>query len=154
MTVKLTPRGTKGQSMPGGPLKGLTLWIMRTGHRLGLTNRMDGMPVVLLTTRGARSGDLRSTPVMAFPEGEGAWLVVASMAGAARHPAWAVNMARHPQDVWIETEGRKVKVEPASLSGEERERAWDSIVKRSARFGGYQSTTDREIPVIRLRAAP
>src|SRR4030081_3217994 len=105
MSVELTPGGSRGQSMPGGPIRLLVLLAMRAFHRLGLTKRMDGLPVIMLTTRGARAGQLRSSPVMAFPRGDDTWLVVASAAGAARHPAWAVNMARNPQDVWIETDG-------------------------------------------------
>lgn len=127
--------------------------VMRLSHRLG-AKRMDGMPVILLTTRGARSGAPRTTPVMAFPEGDSAWLVVASAAGAARHPAWFINMARHPDDTWVEVGGRRTRVTPTSLAGEERERAWADITRKSARFSGYQEKTDREIPVVRLTAQP
>lgn len=133
-------------------MRWLVLRFMRLSHRLG-AKRMDGFPVVAITTRGARSGELRTTPVMAFPEGEDAWLVVGSQAGAARHPAWVLNMARHPDEVWVEIDGRRVRVTPTSLQGDERQAAWASIVQRSSRFGGYQAKTDREIPVIRLRAA-
>ena len=140
--------------MPGGPIKGFFLGMSRLVHRLGLMKRMDGMPVVMLTTRGARSGELRSAPVLAFPEGQDSWLVVASAGGSATHPAWAVNMARNPGDVWIDADGRRVRVTPTSLTGEDRAAAWKSIVERSSRFGGYESKTDREIPVIRLHATP
>jgi deazaflavin-dependent oxidoreductase (nitroreductase family) len=152
MPVELTPSGTRGQAMPGGPIRGLFTRLGVLLHRLGLGRRMDGQPVVVLTTRGARSGQLRSAPVMAFPDGDDAWLVVASAGGAAKHPAWAVNIARHPDEVWVGLEGRRVRVTPESLSGPERERAWASIVARSSRFRGYQEKTDREIPVVRLRA--
>jgi deazaflavin-dependent oxidoreductase (nitroreductase family) len=154
MSVELTPGGSRGRRMSGGPLKGLVVRLALAGHRLGMARRLDGFPVVVLTTRGARSGQLRSAPVMAFPEeGSGTWLVVGSDAGAARHPAWVVNMARNPRDVWIETDGRRLRVTPTSLRGQEREAAWAWIVDRSRRFGGYQEKTDREIPLIRLRAA-
>jgi deazaflavin-dependent oxidoreductase (nitroreductase family) len=152
MSVEITPGGTRGQRMPGGPVRRLVLGLMRLAHRVGMTKRMDGVPVIMLTTRGARSGELRSAPVMAFPEGDDAWLVVGSAAGAARHPAWVVNMARHPDEVWVEVDGRRLRVTPTSLRGDERQAAWATIVDRSSRFGGYQSKTDREIPVIRLRA--
>jgi deazaflavin-dependent oxidoreductase (nitroreductase family) len=154
MSVELKRRGTRGQSMPGGPMRAVFLAMSRLAHRLGLAKRMDGQPVAMVTTKGARSGQLRSAPIMAFPEGDDSWLVVASDAGAAGHPAWAVNMAHNPEDVWLEVDGRRVKVSPASLSGDDREAAWKSIVERSSRFAGYQSKTDREIPVIRLRAVP
>jgi deazaflavin-dependent oxidoreductase (nitroreductase family) len=133
------------------------MWLMsrfmRLSHRLG-ARRMDGMPVILLTTRGARSGALRTTPVISFPQGDGEWLVVASFAGSVQHPAWFFNMARHPEDTWVEVDGRRVKATPSTLAGEERERAWASITAKSPRFLEYERKTDREIPVVRLTAAP
>jgi deazaflavin-dependent oxidoreductase (nitroreductase family) len=153
MSVNVTPRGTRGQKRPPGPIMGLMAWFMRTSHRLG-SQRMDDQPVILLTTRGARSRELRTTPVLSFPESESAWLIVASFGGSASHPAWYLNMARHPDDTWIEIDGRRVKVTPHSLTGEERERAWEHITAKSHRFVGYQEKTDREIPVVRLTTAP
>lgn len=152
MSVNVTPNGTRGQQQPAGLLKKVAVWVMRASHRLG-ARRMDGMPVILLTTRGARSGEQRTAPVMCFPEGDAAWLVVASFGGATHHPAWFVNMARHPEDVWVEVEGRRVHVTPHSLTGEERRQAWERITAQSARFTAYQQKTDREIPVVRLAAA-
>jgi deazaflavin-dependent oxidoreductase (nitroreductase family) len=127
-------------------------WMMRRTYRP--TARMDGKPVILLTTKGARTGETRTTPVMSFAESDSAWLVVASYAGAARHPAWFTNMASNPSDVWIELEGRRLKVIPASLEGEDRAKAWERITSESPRFTGYEKKTDREIPVVRLTAAP
>jgi deazaflavin-dependent oxidoreductase (nitroreductase family) len=152
MSVELTPGGTRGVKMPGGPLKKVFAWLSVTAHRVGLGRRIDDRPVVLLTTRGAHSGVARTTPVLAFPQGNDAWLIVASAGGAARHPDWFVNIARNPQEVWIEVEGRKLQVTPRSLSGPEREEAWRQIVAASPRFGGYEQKTDREMPVVRLSA--
>jgi deazaflavin-dependent oxidoreductase (nitroreductase family) len=152
MSVNITPKGTRGQRRPPAAIMRLMGWFMRASHRLG-AKRMDGQPVILLTTRGARSGELRTTPVMSFPEGDSAWLVVASFGGSVSHPAWYLNMARHPDDTWVEVDGRRVKVVPRSLSGEERDRAWEQITAKSQRFTGYQDKTDREIPVVRLTAA-
>jgi len=153
MSVNVTPNGTRGQSSPSGPMKRVLVGFMRLSHRLG-ARKMDGMPVILVTTRGARSGELRTTPVMCFPDGDSAWLVVASFAGAAQHPAWFTNMARHPDDVSIQVDGRRVKVAPHSLEGPQRQEAWERITTQSARFAGYQQKTDREIPVVRLTAEP
>jgi deazaflavin-dependent oxidoreductase (nitroreductase family) len=153
MSMNVTPSGSRGQQAPPGPLKQVLFWFMRTTHRLG-ARRMDGMPVVSLTTRGARSGELRTSPVMAFPDGESAWLVVASFGGSARHPAWFMNLAHHPNEAWVEIDGRRVKVTPSTLDGEARERAWERITASSRRFAGYQQKTDREIPVVRLAADP
>jgi deazaflavin-dependent oxidoreductase (nitroreductase family) len=151
--MNVTPNGTRGQAPPPGPMKKLMLWFMRLTHRLG-ARQMDGTPVLLVITRGARSGESRATPVMCFPDGDSAWLVVASFGGAARHPAWFVNMARHPDDVWVEADGGRVRVAPRSLQDAERDEAWKRITTQSSRFAGYQQKTDREIPVVRLAAVP
>jgi deazaflavin-dependent oxidoreductase (nitroreductase family) len=151
MSINVTPSGTRGQRPPPGPLKKVIFWIMRATHRIG-ARRMDGLPVILLTTRGATSGEPRTTPLISFEDGDSAWLVVASFGGAARHPAWFVNMARHPDEIRMEIEGRQVKVTARSLEGEERQAAWQRIVAQSPRFAGYQEKTDREIPVVRLTA--
>ena len=153
MSMKVTPGGSRGQRTPPGPLGHVLSWFMRTTHRLG-ARRMDGMPVISLTTRGARSGELRTSPVISFADGESAWLVVASSGGSARHQAWFLNMARHPNEVWVEIDGRRVEVTPSTLDGEARQRAWERITARSRRFAEYQEKTDREIPVVRLAAVP
>jgi deazaflavin-dependent oxidoreductase (nitroreductase family) len=154
MSVELTPSGTRGQGgMPAGPVGGIFHRLSLLAYRLGMTKRIDGFPVILLTTRGARSGQLRSTPVVAFPQGNEAWLVVGSAGGARKHPAWVVNLAHNPRDVWVEVDGNKRRVTATSLGDREREDAWPRIVDQSGRFGGYQQNTDRKIPVIRLSAA-
>ena len=149
--MNVTPGGTRGQRPLPGPIQAAALWVMRTTYRLG-ARKMDDVPVILVITRGARSGEQRTTPVMCFPDGDSAWLAVASAAGAARHPAWFLNMARHPDEVWVEVDGRRVRVAPRTLAGEERDRAWQRITTQSRRFAGYQEKTDREIPVVRLAA--
>jgi deazaflavin-dependent oxidoreductase (nitroreductase family) len=127
----------------------LALW----GYRLGFARRMNDLPVLLLTTRGARSGRLRTAPLLCFPDGGDVWLVVASAAGSARHPAWFLNVARHPTSVWLDVDGRKVHVAPQSLRGAERQEAWLRIVARSPKFARFERRTDREIPVVRLTAS-
>ena len=92
MTIRVSPAGTRGARVPNrGPLAALVKFTgklqVRTYRRSGgqrLSSRM-GVPVVLLTTRGAKTGLTRTTPVGGFPDGENSWLVVASLAGAARH---------------------------------------------------------------------
>jgi deazaflavin-dependent oxidoreductase (nitroreductase family) len=63
-------------------------------------DRFQGMDLLYLTTVGAKTGQKRQNPVSRFPDGEDSWLVVASSAGAARHPAWYHNIAAHPDQVW------------------------------------------------------
>ena len=112
-----------------------------------------GMNTLVLITTGAKTGQRRETLLGSFPDGDDAWLIVASFGGNAKNPAWYHNLAAHPDQVEIEVGGRKVKVTPAQLSGAERADAWQRIVAASPRYTGYETKTDREIPVIRLTAA-
>src|SRR5687767_128135 len=87
--------------------------------------------------------------------GGDSWLVVASAGGAARHPAWYVNLAKNPDKVLVEIgtqQGRVRRARPESLKGEERERAWQEVVRLSPSYAKYQEQTDRAIPIVRLRA--
>ena len=62
-------------------------------------------------------------------------------------------MAKNPDKVWVTIDGRKIHVQPESLKGAEREEAWRRVVAKSKGYGNYTAKTDREIPVVRLRAA-
>ena len=117
--------------------------------------KMGGVPLLILTTVGARSGHSRKVPLTWFPDNPPAadhWLVVASLGGAANHPNWFYNLARNADKVWIEVKGRKVKVRPQTLKGAEYDDAWRQIVSMYSGYGGYAQKTDRLIPVIRLVA--
>lgn len=151
--MEVTPAGTRGGGVLDGRLRRMAAWLALLGYRLGFARRMNDLPVLLLTTRGARSGRLRTVPLLCFPDGEGVWLVVASAAGAARHPAWFLNVASHPASVWLDDDGRHVHVTPESLRGAERREAWLRIVARSPKFARFERRTDREIPVVRLTAS-
>ena len=108
--------------------------------------------MLLLTTLGAKSGKVRKTILASFPDGDNSWLVVASNAGSAKHPAWYVNLARNPDRVSIEIGRRQFKVEPQSLRGTERAEAWRRRIGALAPgYTAYQEKTDREIPIVRLR---
>lgn len=158
MAIKATPNGTYGTKMPGGKLlRKLFAPMAKRGiesyRRSGGTNRMStmmGFPMVLLTTKGAKSGQERTAQIGGFADGDGAWLVVATDGGSRRHPAWFNNMVKHPDEIWLEVGSRKMKVTGESLAGREREEALARISGISARFGGYQKKTDREIPIVRL----
>ena len=113
-------------------------------------SRITKLPLVLLNTKGARSGMERTVSVNGFAVGEGVWLVVASNGGSATHPAWFKNMVRHPDDIWLEVGSEKVKVRGDLLTGIEREGAFSHIAKITKSYFGYQTKTDREIPVVRL----
>ena len=160
MTVELTPRGTRGWEPPRPlrPLMGvMSRMQVRLYRRFGDRMRVQGRPVLLLTTLGTKTGKVRQAVLCWFPdddhsEGGSSWLVVASAAGAARHPAWYVNLARNPGEASIEIGGRQVKVEPQSLRGAEHAEAWRRVVTLAPGYAAYEKRTDREIPIIRLRA--
>jgi|ERR1700687_1621294 len=126
---------------------------IKSYRKTGGTNRMSrmmGFPVVLLTTKGAKSGVERTVSLGGFADGDDAWLVVASLGGSANHPAWFKNMVKHPDDIWLEVGTRKVRVTGDCLTGKTREDALNRIAAISARYGDYQKKTDREIPIVRL----
>jgi deazaflavin-dependent oxidoreductase (nitroreductase family) len=158
MPIKATPDGTYGTKMPGGKVlqklfEPLAKRSIESYRRTGGKNRMSAMmkfPIVLVTTKGAKSGEQRTVTLGGFADGADAWLVVASAGGAARHPAWFNNMVKHPDDVWLEVGNRKMKVSGESLTGAEREGALARITAISSQYAKYPSKTDREIPIVRL----
>ena len=112
-----------------------------------------GSALVLIHTRGARTGLERVNPAMSLRDGD-AWLVVGSAMGAPRDPAWAVNLRAHP-DVDIEVASndgvQTVPVTAEELDGEEYEAAFARFVRRSSSFAAYQErATERRLPVVRL----
>ena len=115
--------------------------------------RMMGFPTVLLTTVGSKTGKERTHVLGGFPDGDDTWLVVASKGGSPSHPAWFINLAKHPDQVWLEVGNRKLRVAVESLTGAEREGALARVAAVAPRYGEYQQKTDREIPVLRLSPA-
>jgi deazaflavin-dependent oxidoreductase (nitroreductase family) len=135
----------------------MTRMQVRLDRRFGNRMQVQGRPLLLLTTVGAKTGRVRQTVLCWFPDSNASdrvqsWRVVASGAGSAKHPAWFVNLARNPDRVSIEISGRQIKVEPESLRGAERTEAWRQVVALAPGYAAYEQRTDREIPVIRLRA--
>ena len=112
-----------------------------------------GMDVLYMTTVGAKTGQKRQTPLAHFPDGDGSWLVVASLGGSARNPSWYHNIVAHPDQVWIEVAGHQLRVTTEQLDGEPREVAWQRIIESQPRYAGYQTKTDRVLPVLRLSPA-
>jgi deazaflavin-dependent oxidoreductase (nitroreductase family) len=156
MAFEKTPAGTRGKSMPGvsSPISKWINNVMVRRARGKPDGRFMGMDTLVLTTTGAKTGRRRETLLASFPDGNDAWLICAAFAGSAKNPAWYHNIAAHPDQVEIQVRGRKLKVTPDQLSGEERAAAWQRITTTLPRFNGYASKTDRELPVIRLTAAP
>jgi deazaflavin-dependent oxidoreductase (nitroreductase family) len=122
--------------------------MIKTHRRKG--DRFMSMDLLYLTTVGAKTGQKRQTALTRFPDGDQTWLVVASAAGSARHPAWYHNLSAHPDQAWIEVAGQQFRVVAEQLKGERREDAWQRIIASHARYAGYQRKTDRVLPIIRL----
>jgi deazaflavin-dependent oxidoreductase (nitroreductase family) len=152
MSVEIPPSGTRGgKGPPRGAVGRVLMSVIRRVHRL-TGSKVSGRPLLYLTTVGAKSGQPRTAVVMSFADGDDAWLIVASANGAAGHPAWLYNLAAHPDEVEIETGGRKTAVTPETLTGEERAAAWERITREQPNFAGYEQKTDRAIPLVRLVA--
>jgi deazaflavin-dependent oxidoreductase (nitroreductase family) len=153
MSFQKTPGGTRGSRALSSNALTRTMMRVMTGWHRRSGDKFQGMELLYLTTVGAKSGQKRQSTVTRFEDGEEAWLVVASAGGSAQNPAWYHNIAAHPDQVWIEFGGRQLRVNPTQLSGEARKQAWQRITQRHPRYAGYQTKTDREIPVIRLARA-
>ncbi|WP_432513158.1 nitroreductase family deazaflavin-dependent oxidoreductase [Kineococcus sp. SYSU DK001] len=112
---------------------------------------LRGMPVVVLTTKGAKSGKLRKQPLMRV-EHEGVYAVVASLGGAPKHPVWYFNVKAHPL---VELQDGPVKRDYTAreVTGAEREQWWERAVAAYPDYADYQRKTDRVIPVFVLEAA-
>jgi deazaflavin-dependent oxidoreductase (nitroreductase family) len=140
---------------PGTP-GAFSRWIQRTmnartSRRIHAgRDKFMGMDVLVLHTLGRRSGEPRETPLAWFPDGENAWLVVAS-GGGSQHPDWHANLMAHPNKASIALPGREpLPVTPHTLEGPIRDEAWHRITTAQPRLAKYQSKSTRQYPVIRL----
>jgi deazaflavin-dependent oxidoreductase (nitroreductase family) len=124
-------------------------FMVRRFQRGGARTR-GGVDTLMLETVGAKSGNPRRAVLGYLPEGDDAWLVIAALAGAARHPAWLHNLAADPEAVVQFADGRRVDVHADTLEGDDLAVAWERIANEAPEFVGYRTTTDREIPVVRL----
>jgi deazaflavin-dependent oxidoreductase (nitroreductase family) len=120
-----------------------------SGGTKALTLR--GVPVVILTTVGARSGKLRKAALMRV-EHDGAYAVVASLGGAPKHPVWYHNVLAHPQ-VELQDRTEKWDMVAREVTGDEKALWWERAVAVWPDYAAYQAKTDREIPVIVLERA-
>lgn len=119
----------------------------RTGGQKGGTLR--GMPVLLLTTIGRKSGKERVTPVMYIRDGDN-YVITASKGGADTHPDWYRNLMAHPQTT-IEVGDKTLRVHASQATPEQKAPLWAELVRQAPFFGDYQTKTTREIPMIILR---
>ena len=111
-------------------------------------DQFAGRPLLLLTTRGARSGRVHTTPMMYVHDGD-RLLVIASNAGAPAAPDWYRNLVAHPE-VTVEVGAETYPATAVVLEGEERARKWGEIVAAHAFFADHQAKVARQIPVVAL----
>ena len=110
--------------------------------------RWEGNPMILLTTTGARSGQPRTCPLTYTMDGD-RLVIIASRAGADRHPDWFHNLAANPQ-VTVELGTETFQANAIVTEEPERTRIFDERIAEMPRFGEYRTMTDREIPVVVL----
>ncbi|NKQ23498.1 nitroreductase family deazaflavin-dependent oxidoreductase [Streptomyces galbus] len=119
-----------------------------SGGTEGTTLRDTGLPVIVLTTRGAKSGKIRKTPLMRV-EHEGRYAVVASQGGAPKHPVWYHNVKADPH-VELQDGPDRRDYRAREVTGAEKADWWERAVAAYPPYAEYQTKTDREIPVFVL----
>ena len=107
-----------------------------------------GRPLLLLTTTGAKSGEARTTPLVYSKDGD-RLVIIASMGGAPKHPAWYLNLAANP-GVTVELGTEKFAASASSAEGTERDRIYAQQAEMMPAFAEYQQKTTRRIPVVLL----
>ena len=111
------------------------------------TLRDTGIPIVVVTMRGAQSGKVRKIALMRV-EHEGEYAFVASYGGAPSHPVWYHNLVAHPDEVLLQDGPEPFAVRVREVHGEERAAWWDRSVAVFPNYAEYQQRTERTIPVL------
>ncbi|WP_405905098.1 nitroreductase family deazaflavin-dependent oxidoreductase [Streptomyces sp. NBC_00828] len=119
-----------------------------SGGTKGTTLMETGLPVIILTTLGAKSGKIRKTPLMRV-EHEGRYAAVASLGGAPKHPVWYYNVKSDPR-LELQDGAERREFTAREVTGEEKALWWERAVAAYPSYADYQKKTDREIPVFVL----
>ncbi|MHA6759848.1 nitroreductase/quinone reductase family protein [Streptacidiphilus sp. PAMC 29251] len=109
-----------------------------------------GATLLLLTTRGARSGEQRTMPLAALPAGEGRWAVFAANGGRPARPGWYYNLLADPASVTVEIGTESFAAVAADAAGAEREQLWATQLARLPALADFQATAPGPIPVVVL----
>jgi F420H(2)-dependent quinone reductase len=127
------------------------VWIYRRtgGRRAG--KAPGGVPLLLLTTTGRKSGTRRTRPVGFLPQGDG-YVICGSNGGSDRPPAWSLNLRANPAAT-IEVKDRTLAVTASEFTGEDYERAWQEYTAAYPGFAAYRQKTGRHLPLFALRPA-
>ena len=121
-----------------------------TGGEVGHRWRR-GSKILLLTTKGRKTGEPRTTPLIYEEDGD-RYVIVASKGGAPTHPGWYLNLQKDP-DVELQVLDEVFPARARTADAEERERLWELVNRQWPDYAGYQTKTDREIPVVVLERA-
>jgi len=117
-----------------------------SGGQRANTLRDTGLPVVIVTTRGNKTGKIRKFPLMRV-EHNGQYALIASKGGAPAHPVWYYNLVADPDSVMIQDGPAPFSVTVRQLDGDERTKWWERAVAAYPPYAEYQQKTDRTIPV-------
>jgi F420H(2)-dependent quinone reductase len=117
-----------------------------SGGQRANTLRETDMPVIVVTTRGAKSGKVRKNPLMRV-EHDGSYALVASKGGTPENPEWYHNIVSHPDEVLIQDGPEPFAVSVREVSGDEKAAWWERSVAAYPPYAEYQEKTDRQIPV-------
>ena len=129
-------------------MSALNTWIYRaSGGRLG-AKFLRGAPVFLLVTRGRRSGEPRTAPLLYLRDGEN-FVVVASKGGMSHHPLWYLNLEADP-DCEVELGRDRLPMRARRASAAEKAALWPRLVAMYPDYADYQARTERDIPVVIL----
>jgi F420H(2)-dependent quinone reductase len=115
------------------------------GQRANMLADTD-MPIIVVTTRGAKSGKLRKNPVMRVEHG-GEYALVASKGGAPENPEWFHNLVAHPDEVTVQDGPTPFAAAVREVHGDEKAQWWERAVAAYPPYAEYQANTDRQIPV-------
>lgn len=118
----------------------------RTGGREGGTLRETGLPIIIVTTRGTKSSNIRKIPLMRV-EHEGEYALVASMGGAPKNPVWVSNLVADPDSLMIQDGPEPWAACVREIFGDERATWWTRAVAAYPPYAEYQLKTERIIPV-------
>ena len=112
----------------------------------------NGTKILLLFTKGRKSGEERANALIMEPDGDD-YLVVASKGGAPAPPAWLLNLEAHPDAVEVQVKGDRFKANARTATSEEKPRMWQKMTEAWPDYDSYQQKTEREIPVVVLERA-
>ena len=118
----------------------------RSAGQQANTLRETGLPIIVVTMRGSKSGNVRKIALMRV-EHDGEYALVGSKGGAPKDPEWVHNLVAHPDEVLVQDGTEPFQVVVRLVSGDERRTWWERAVAAFPPYADYQKKTEREIPV-------